>query len=58
MNFFERKERYKSGSGQNPLPTPEQMDQYLAKFSIGIDWGKDVMDGRIRMVLRFMMGML
>jgi len=44
MNFFERKAQYKSGSGQNPLPTPEQMDQHLAKFSIGIDWGKDVME--------------
>jgi hypothetical protein len=45
MNFFERKAQYKSGSGQNPLPTPEQMDQHLAKFSIGIDWGKDVIEG-------------
>lgn len=42
MNFWERKDRYKSG--RNPLPTPKQMDQHLAKFSIGIDWGKDVME--------------
>ena len=42
MNFFERKAQYKSGSGQNPLPTPEQMYQHMEKFRVGIDFGKCV----------------
>ena len=44
MNFFERKAQYKGASGQNPLPTQEQLERHLDKIGIGIDWGKDVME--------------
>ena len=45
MNLFERKAQYKGASGQNPLPTQEQLERHLDKIGIGIDWGKDVIEG-------------
>lgn len=61
MNFFERKAQYKSGSGQNHLPTHEQMEQHMNKLSIGIDFGTDVMEsstvrrGQIKPAVRNML---
>ena len=44
MNFFERKAQYIGASGQNPLPTKEQMEQHIARLGGYIDWGKEVME--------------
>lgn len=61
MNFFERKAQYKSGSGQNPLPTPEQMYKHMEKFGGSIDFGKCVTEsvdfrrGQIKLAVKMLL---
>ncbi len=48
MNFFERKERYKSG--QNPIPTQEEFEKHMVNvgdkwWPIAVDFGKEIILG-------------